>query len=223
MPYARWLLLSLEMLTMLIAMSACSSSSQSNRGVARVEESQGVENPTRSLGISNPQSDTTAQSAVGAGTFVENISAAGLTDEEITTNFTICMRDHGFNIPDPELNADGSINWAPLKESIDQDPKYAAKSKEAYEDCLPLLEGATFSKKESPEDEIELQDNLLMYAKCLRDNGIDVPDPDFSDEARKGMKPLVENLKGANSRVQQSIDLCVDLVFGAGNPESDDD
>ena len=80
------------------------------------------------------------------------------------------MRDHGFNIPDPELNADGSINWAPLKESIDQDPKYAAKSKEAYEDCLPLLEGATFSKKESPEDEIELQDNLLKYAKCLSPN-----------------------------------------------------
>ena len=50
----------------------------------------------------------------------------------------------------------------------------------------------------------------------LIDNGIDVPDPDFSDEARKGMKPLVENLKGANSRVQQSIDLCVELVFGAG-------
>ena len=170
MSYARRLIIGLVILPLLLAMSACSSSSRSSQGVAKVEESQVAENPTRSFGISNPQSDMPGQSAVGAGTSVENINAAGLTDEEITTNFTVCMRDHGFNIPDPELNADGSINWAPLKESIDQDPKYAAKSKEAYEDCLPLLEGATFSKKESPEDEIELQDNLLKYAKCLSPN-----------------------------------------------------
>ena len=34
------------------------------------------------------------------------------TDEEITTEFTSCMRDQGFSVADPELNADGTINIA---------------------------------------------------------------------------------------------------------------
>ena len=125
------------------------------------------------------------------------------------------MRDHGLDVPDPELNADGSINWEAIKQAFGQEPKNGRSSK-ALEECLPLLERATFSEKEAAEDEIELQDDLLAFAQRLRNEGIDVPDPEFSGDPRAGMTEVKQVLKGANAKVERSFDLCNELAFGAG-------
>ena len=44
--------------------------------------------------------------------------------------------------------------------------------------CEEHLEGvvSTFSSA----DTTEIEDMLLAYAECMRDNGVDMPDPDFS-------------------------------------------
>ncbi len=118
------------------------------------------------------------------------------------------------------MNADGTIDWVTLKGSMAQDPRYDEKaSAEAFDDCLPLLERATFSSKESPEDEIELQNDLLRFAQCLRDEEIDVPDPDFSGDSRDGMGSIKCVLKWADSRVERSFDKCNEFVFGPGKSE----
>jgi hypothetical protein len=127
----------------------------------------------------------------------------------------VCLRDHGTNIPDPELNADGSVDLGTLKESFDVGPKDSRSSK-ALEECLPLLAGATFSQGANEEDEIQLQDDLLAFIQCLRDEGIDVPDVDFSGDPRAGMGAVKESLKGASGRVERSMNLCNENVFGAG-------
>ena len=67
------------------------------------------------------------------------------TDEDITTDFTTCMRKNGFSIPDPELNADGTVDTVALRESVIQDPKFDwqdPKTQEILGECLPLLQGA---------------------------------------------------------------------------------
>ena len=205
MRHDRRLILSLALLLAALVISACSSSSQSDSVVARVDKPQVSEPAIKSAGPSNPKSDTTARLS----------STSDKTDEQITTNFTVCLRDHGTNIPDPELNADGSIDLGTLKESFDVGPKDSRSSK-ALEECLPLLAEATFSQGANEEDEIQLQDDLLAFIQCLRDEGIDVPDPDFSGDPRAGMGAVKESLKGASGRVERSMNLCNENVFGAG-------
>ena len=211
--HARRLILGLVSLLVLLGVSVSCSSGKSSSGVAQIDESQALENPADSAVHSNPSAPSTS----GAGTSDQNTDNSELTDEEIASLFTACMRDHRINSPDPELNADGTINWEALKGGMAQDPKYATRSKEAFEDCLPLLEGITRAEETSPEDETELQDNLLRYAECLREGGLDVPDPDFSgDDKRAGMKTMGQDIKGADSRVQQIEAECTESIFGGG-------
>jgi len=99
----RRLILSLALLLAALVISACSSSSQSDSGVARVDKPQVSEPAIKSAGPSNPKSDTTARLSSTSDKTESNQTTADLTDEQITTNFTVCLRDHGTNIPDPEF------------------------------------------------------------------------------------------------------------------------
>jgi hypothetical protein len=177
-------------------MASCDSD-QTGFGVAQMDESHVTESPGASDG--------------SEGTM-------DMTDEEITVRFSACMREHGFESADPTLNADGTVDLEALKKNITKDPNYDSKSGKlatTLDDCVPLLANATFTKKASPENEIELQDNLLMFAQCLRDEGLDTSDPDFS-EGGENSKDFINNIKGAESKVQRSIDLCTERIFGGG-------
>ena len=212
MPCDKRLLLGLTIMMMLLGLPACSNSDRSNGGVAQINESLVLE--TRAKPAMRPEIAAPSRSKVDLSK--KNTDTSELTDEEIATRFTTCVQDHGFNVPDPELNADGTLNWESLKISFGQietdwDKGRASK---VLDDCMSLLEGITIAKDESPEDEIELQDNLLKFAQCLRNKGIDVPDPDFSDDPRAGMKTMLANLKGSDSKVNRSIAQCNELIFG---------
>ena len=55
----------------------------------------------------------------------------------------------------------------------------------AHEECSPILEDAFGEPEEmSPEEEAEMRDNALAFAKCMREHGIDMPDPEFGDGGR---------------------------------------
>ena len=63
------------------------------------------------------------------------------TDEEITTEFTSCMRDHGFSVADPELNADGSINIEKIRTEIMSNivnNTNTERRQGAFRDCVPI-------------------------------------------------------------------------------------
>lgn len=209
------LTVSLVVFPILMIPSACSTSGQFNNGVARVDEPSMAGTSSQPVGHSNPLSTPANQSTSQEEVSNHMSTYYQLTDEDIVTNFTVCMRDYGFNIPDPELNADGSINWGPLKEAISSDPEYQKRSNQAFDDCLPLLERFTDSGEDSKEDEIELQDKMLEFSQCLRDNGLDVSDPDFSGKSRASLKPIIAGLKGADSRVERIMGQCTEASFGA--------
>ena len=75
-----------------------------------------------------------------------------------------------------------------------------------------MLESITLADEKNAENEIEMQDKLLTLTQCLRDNGLKVQDPDFSEGSRSAMKPTVEDIKGSESRVKDITDLCVEPV-----------
>jgi hypothetical protein len=98
--------------------------------------------------------------------------------------FTQCLRDQGIDVDDPTMDADGNMQLPPINIEI---PDVVANPDELpdmseFEDmiapCEEHLEGvvSTFSSA----DTTEIEDMLLAYAECMRDNGVDMPDPDFS-------------------------------------------
>jgi hypothetical protein len=178
--------------------SACFSSAQSDVSVARVIDL---------------TSELTSKSKS------RNSDISDHTNEEVATLFAYCMRDNGFDMADPELNSDGTVRWDSFKESLDEGEfnKKSDKYIDAYEECLPLLERITLADEKNVEDEIEMQDKLLIFTQCLRDNGLEVSDPDFSEGSRSAMKPVVNDIKGSESRVEEITDLCVEQVYGASN------
>ena len=140
-----------------------------------------------------------------------------LSDEDITTKFTNCMRNQGFKTADPAVNADGTVDIQTLKTNIVEDPKYdpkGTKTKKILDQCVPLLENATFTKKQYTEDLIELEDNLIAFSICLRDMGLKVPDPVFNENKRASMKDVLEDIDINSKNNADQIDHCKQTAFG---------
>lgn len=102
--------------------------------------------------------------------------------EEALLDFGACMRDNGVpDFPDPMLAADGSVDFGARSgedpfADVDDDVAQAA-----VEACIGLLEGAVFGPGGVDFDLNEIQDRLVEFAACMRDQGIELDDPDLSD------------------------------------------
>lgn len=94
--------------------------------------------------------------------------------EAAQLKFARCMRSHGVNIPDPKPGPDGGPGnirvGGPGKDSIA--PQAMQRADAA---CRKYLEAV--APKLSPEQQAELRDQALKFAKCMRSHGVDMPDP----------------------------------------------
>ena len=172
---------------------------------------------------SNPQfdlADSGTQQALRdcAPELMRQIESEPRGDEEITTGFTKCMRDEGFSVPDPQLNADGTVDTVALRESVLNDPKFNwqdPKTRQILGKCLPLLQGATFAQEDTAEEQVEFQDNLLKFAECLREDGVQVSDPDFSGGTRQAIGSMFQGIDTQEPAIQVSIATCRQVYFGS--------
>lgn len=109
-----------------------------------------------------------------AGTTVTTVA---MSEEETMMAFTECLRDHGLEVEDPTVDADGNVQLSRPQALADGqgDPE---AFRAAFDACSDLLQGVTlgFGRR----DDTEFQDTLFEYAACMRDNGYDMPDPDFT-------------------------------------------
>ena len=92
--------------------------------------------------------------------------------------YTECMRDHGVDMPDPQTDGEGRTMVA-----LDADPE-SGEFQEAQTACEPLMDNAISQMEIDPEREAEMKEQLLEYAACMRDHGIDMPDPTFGENGR---------------------------------------
>ena len=97
-------------------------------------------------------------------------------------DFARCMRDHGMDMPDPTPGEGGLVMIGPGPGGDAGGPSRAAAPpagfEEAHKACrhfLADLVGDGPGRLDPAE-----QDRALKFAKCMRDNGVDMPDPDFS-------------------------------------------
>ena len=87
-----------------------------------------------------------------------------------------CMRENGIDMPDPSPNQRGIQLSVPKGTSPD-------KVDEADKACQKHLE-AVKGPDLSPEQEKKFQEAALAQARCMREHGIDMPDPTFDDKGR---------------------------------------
>lgn len=99
--------------------------------------------------------------------------------EEQALAFSECMRENGVpDFPDPVIE-DGRIQMriGGPDGGDELDPEAVEAAQEACQDLAPRG-GGNFSE----EDRQEMQDAFLAFAQCMRENGYDMPDPDFEGD-----------------------------------------
>ena len=55
----------------------------------------------------------------------------------------------------------------------------------AQKACQPIMDRAEQNMpRPSPEEEAKMRDQALAMARCMREHGVDMPDPTFDDNGR---------------------------------------
>ncbi len=194
-------------------MTACGSTN-SSPGVARLEDDKKEMAPDKTSNIALQAENSDESSSTGENILKRN-------DEEIVTAFAECLRTEGINVSDPELNADGTVNMMAFRQSIADDPNFSFQDpsiRETMQKCVPLLQNASFAGQRTQEDEIELQDNLLEIAQCLRDSGINAKDPDFSGDRGQMFQSMLGGLNLESDSIQEAMSECSETIFGNRGP-----
>ena len=108
---------------------------------------------------------------------IESTTEITTVDEEITfeegvLDFAQCMREEGVNFPDPTFDIDGNPQFDNLE--IENEEEF----ENAFENCEDILRNALPEQFDlDPEVEAALVDASLEFSQCMRDQGIDFPDP----------------------------------------------
>jgi hypothetical protein len=116
--------------------------------------------------------DPGASDGVGASP-----SPSTLTPQDAALAYARCMRENGVDMPDPQV-----VTGTSGEVKIDQQggaPLSKEKFSAADTKCRHFMADAGPNGK-GPEMSAEDQDKVLAFAKCMREHGVDMPDPDFS-------------------------------------------
>jgi hypothetical protein len=105
--------------------------------------------------------------------------------EEALVEWAECMREHGVDVPDPQIDEDGGIEIGigapPGGGGAVRDAVGPEEFEEANRECQDLLPEGGPGGVIDPEEEAEMRDRILEWAQCMREHGIEVPDPTFED------------------------------------------
>lgn len=127
-----------------LVLTACSANAAAPSGVATLESA-------------NPATESSAE------------PSASLDPEAAALAFAECMREHGIDMPDPDVNGEGGIGIAIGGDNVNEEEMQAA-----MEACKQFLEDAVGERREV---DPELLDRMVDFASCMREQGIDMPDP----------------------------------------------
>ena len=166
---ARWRLAALTGLFALV--TACGSTDPGNDGVASLSEG---DTPTSSENADEPDDPDEA---------VDQMRA-----------YAKCMREHGVDMPDPEVSQDGGVGIA-----IEGGDKAAVDK--ADKECKHLMPNGGEPPKPSPED----LDRMREQAQCLRDHGIDVADPTMDNPGLR-----IEGAGPDDEKFRKAMEECTD-------------
>jgi hypothetical protein len=142
-----WLAPFLGALALMLAVTGCGDDGDDPNGVASLS------------GANKPTTTTSA-------------GPAGKQDaEKAALEFARCMRQHGIDMPDPKISGNRiaqEFKASPGSKGPD-DPGFKA----AQQACNKYLPNGGQPPKLNPQE----RQQLVAFARCMREHGIDVPDP----------------------------------------------
>ncbi len=94
---------------------------------------------------------------------------------EAALDYARCMREHGVDIPDPAPDESGRVV---LGGPVSRAPVPPERFGAADDACRDELEGLR-PPDLPPEQERQMREGALAHARCMREHGIDFPDPTF--------------------------------------------
>jgi hypothetical protein len=150
-PRPRWrprLAVLVGVLALALAVAACGDGGNNTDGVA-------------SLGGANKPATTTS----AGPTSKQDAQKAAL-------EFARCMRQHGINMPDPKIDGN-RITQEFTARSGSKGPD-SPEFKAAQQACNKYLPNGGQPTKPDPQE----QQQMLEFARCMRQHGINMPDPD---------------------------------------------
>ena len=106
----------------------------------------------------------------------EASASPSLSPEDAVLAYAECMREHGIDMPDPEFETDANGGTrigisGGVGGEADKDTFMAAE-----EACRHLL-SAAMQERGRGQMSAEDEEKLLDFARCMREHGIDFPDP----------------------------------------------
>lgn len=116
--------------------------------------------------------------------------------------FAQCMREHGVDMPDPKVDADGrvavTLKGGPRSGGAEADLDAAQKA------CGKHMEDVAGDPPDAA-TQAKQQDAMLAFARCMRKHGVDMPDPEFSSSGGR-MTSKIRRREGAAAGSDASPD-----------------
>lgn len=114
--------------------------------------------------------------------------------------FAQCMRDNGIDMPDPDPDGGGGFKALP-GETIDK--AKLTKAMEACKEFSPIKD-----RKDLNPQQIE---QLRAFAACMRENGVNMPDPDPNG----GLSSMADSgIKRDQPAFKKALEACNDKMGG---------
>jgi uncharacterized protein (DUF305 family) len=137
------------------------------------------------VGIASAANGTATPSASASATS----SASAADRQEAGLKFAQCMREHGIDMEDP----------GPSGIRIRTKSGEAGKTEKAMQACQHFMKDVV-GDKGGPMD-AAARDKMVKFAQCMRQHGIDMPDPDpqggFKASIKKGQEAQMEKAQAA--------------------------
>jgi hypothetical protein len=173
-----------------LVLAACGGSSSAAPGVASIADS----------------TTSTADNAAAA------TPASSQADREAALlKASQCMRQNGVkDFPDPTVDSSGNVRPGGGARTFDRNDPNVRK---AFQACQKYFAAAR--PQFTPEQQQQLQDTLLKYAKCMRQNGYDMPDPQFGTGGGGPGGGLFRDINRSDPTFKKANTACQSILAGA--------
>ncbi|MBE3012705.1 hypothetical protein IL992_26450 [Microbispora sp. NEAU-D428] len=138
-----------------------------------------------------------ATSGTASGAAARPSATSTVDRQEAQLKFAQCMREHGVDMPDPD--PDGRVRIMSKKGD-------EASMQKAMQACQHFMKDAVGDKLGG--DDPQARDRMLKFAQCMREHGVDMPDP----EPGKGLQVKIK--PGQEKAMEEAQKACEEFAPG---------
>jgi hypothetical protein len=130
-------------------------------------------------------------------------------------DYAKCMRANGIDMPDPQFDGGHVTQKGPRKVN-------EAAMRKADEACESIRDRVK-PPELSDEEKAEFKQQALAHSRCMREHGVDLPDPTFDENG--GAQVRIQKGQGLNPespKFKAAEKACSKLMPGAGTTDNED-